>query len=348
MEEKDLPQIVTPLLYWYQANARVLPWRSDPTPYHVWISEIMLQQTRVEAVISYYERFLSYLPDIASLAAVDDDLLMKLWEGLGYYSRARNLKKAAKVIMERYEGMLPSSVEALLTLPGIGPYTAGAIASIAYQQPEPAVDGNVIRVLTRLLADPTPTSDPALSRSLSARLRPIYPPEQSRAFTQALMELGAIVCIPNGAPHCEGCPLAFLCRARAENAVEDYPIRGEKKARKIIPRTILRVRCGERLAIRRREEGGLLHGLWELPAIEGHVDETTVREFLGSLGMNVLSIGPSLEAKHIFTHLEWHMHSFEVITDLPSACFVWASPNELHTRYALPSAFRAFLSETGQ
>lgn len=343
MEENRLYEIVTPLLYWYQANARVLPWRSDPTPYHVWISEIMLQQTRVEAVISYYERFLSCLPDVASLAAVDDDLLMKLWEGLGYYSRARNLKKAANVVTAHYDGVLPSSVGELLSLPGIGPYTAGAIASIAYNLPEPAVDGNVIRVLTRLLADSTPTSDPALVRSLSAQLRPLYPPEQCRAFTQALMEIGAVVCIPNGAPHCDRCPVAFACRAFANGNPASYPVKAAKKPRKIVPRTVLLLRCGDRLAIRRREEKGLLHGLWELPAMEGYASEDAVGSYLASLGISAASVVPFVEAKHVFTHLEWHMHSFEIAISTPSDRFVWASPAELRTLYALPSAFRAFL-----
>ena len=211
---------------WDAAVRRDLPWRRSPTPYHVWISEIMLQQTRIEAVIPYYERFLAELPDVAALASVDDDRLMKLWEGLGYYSRARNLKKAAQQVIERFGGALPATAEELRSLPGIGEYTAGAIASLAFHKPEPAVDGNVLRVLSRLLASKDDVMSPAVRKSVTADLRSIYPSgEQAALVTEGLMELGETLCIPNGEPLCDACPAAALCRARAAGDPTQYPVR---------------------------------------------------------------------------------------------------------------------------
>ena len=232
-QKQKLSQIITPLLCWYERHKRPLPWRMEPTPYHVWISEIMLQQTRIEAVIPYYERFLKELPDVAALAAADDDRLMKLWEGLGYYSRARNLKKAALQIMEKHGGELPESAEELKRLSGIGDYTAGAISSICFGKPEPAVDGNVLRVIMRVLGK---TDDIALSstkKETADALREIYPEgDDAKGLTQAIMELGESVCIPNGEPKCGVCPLAALCRARAENSVDSIPVKSPKKPRK--------------------------------------------------------------------------------------------------------------------
>lgn len=334
------------LIDWFAADARPLPWRTDPSPYHVWLSEIMLQQTRIEAVIPYYERFLRELPDIASLAAVEDERLMKLWEGLGYYSRARNLKAAAIAVMSEHSGELPSTAAALQKLPGIGPYTAGAIASIAYGEPEPAVDGNVLRVVSRLLADPSDIMQPSTRRRISDALAETYPAQGDgcRRLTQAWMELGERVCIPNGTPHCEECPLAALCRAHAAAEEEAYPVRSAKRPRRIEQRTVLLLLCGDRFAVRRRPESGLLAGLWEFPCLEGHADEEQVRAYLDGIGLCAGLIAPTAPAKHIFTHIEWHMQGYTV--DCPhandTAGLTWVTAAQWRDEYAAPTAYRAF------
>ena len=210
---------------WYKSNPRPLPWRDSPSPYHVWVSEIMLQQTRIEAVIPYYERFLAEVPDIAALAALEEERLLKLWEGLGYYSRARNLQKAAVIVTEQYGGELPASAEELRKLPGIGDYTAGAIASIAFSLPEPAVDGNVLRVLTRLLADAEDISSPAVRKNFTSLLREFYPSgEDAGLLTQGLMELGELICLPSGEIRCADCPVRTLCRSGRDGKADLYPV----------------------------------------------------------------------------------------------------------------------------
>ena len=201
------------LLAWYKSGHRILPWRDDPTAYHVWISEIMLQQTRVEAVKPYYQRFMEVLPTVYDLKEISDEKLLKLWEGLGYYSRARNLKKAACKIVEEYDGKIPDTYEELISLPGIGDYTAGAILSIAYQKPYPALDGNVFRVLTRVFANPVDILSTKGKKEIRDLLLSILPTSDNSSFTQSLMELGAVVCIPSGEPHCHACPLKHMCIA---------------------------------------------------------------------------------------------------------------------------------------
>ena len=256
-----LPEALLLIRQWYAASRRLLPWREDPTPYHTWIAEIMLQQTRIEAVIPYYTRFLRELPDVASLAAVSEDRLLKLWEGLGYYSRARNLKKAALMIMERWNGVIPADAEELKKLPGIGDYTAGSIASIAFGLPEPAVDGNVMRVMTRLLACSDDISVPATKKSITVLLRAEYPSgEQAALLTEGIMELGETVCLPNAVPRCENCPIRGLCTAHQEGEELSYPVKSAGKARRIEEKTVFLLHCGSRFAIRRRPEGGLLAG----------------------------------------------------------------------------------------
>ena len=235
----SLDLIAQPLLVWYDARRRILPWREDPSPYHVWLSEIMLQQTRVEAVKPYYDRFLGKLPDIESLAEVEEEQLLKLWEGLGYYNRARNLKKSAVQIVSEYDGKMPEEYEQLLKLAGIGSYTAGAIASIAFHKPVPAVDGNVLRILSRLRLDDRDILDPKVRKSIEEELRDIIPAKRPGDFNQALMELGAMVCIPNGKPKCEECPWCELCQARIQGRVSEYPKKAPKKPRKIEKKTIL-------------------------------------------------------------------------------------------------------------
>lgn len=346
----SLGAIVEPLLAWYEQNSRPLPWRLSPTPYHVWLSEIMLQQTRIEAVIPYYERFLSVYPTVASLAAADDEQLMKLWEGLGYYSRARNLKKAAVCIMEQHGGKLPADYTALRSLPGIGAYTAGAVASIAFGLPEPAVDGNVLRVITRLCADRADITKETTKRRITEQLREIYPQEPSgaAAMTQALMELGERVCLPNGEPHCDACPLGLVCRARAKGLIDDIPVRTPKKPRRIEPRTVFLIVADGKIALVKRPSHGLLAGLWEFPCMPVHLDEATAMQRLCTCGASVRTLSCTTDATHIFTHIEWHMKGYIALCDRPVADWddselVFVTPDELKSSYALPTAYRAYL-----
>lgn len=337
-----LTQLPDRLLAWYDAGARVLPWREDPTPYRVWVSEIMLQQTRVEAVKPYYERFLTALPTVQALAEAPEEQLLKLWEGLGYYNRVRNLQKGAQTVMERFGGQIPASFEELRTLPGIGDYTAGAIASIAFQLPVPAVDGNVLRVISRVLCRYDNILDPKVKRRVEGELRQILP-RRVGDFNQSLMELGAMVCQPNGPPKCLLCPLGQLCRAHAQGVAEELPVKTKPKSRKVQDRTVFLLFSKEgRLALARRPEKGLLAGLWELPAAESALDRKGALSWLESLGgEGELSPGP--KAKHIFSHVEWHMTSWVVtgVGELPE--FAWAAGEELSQAYPLPAAFKAFL-----
>ena len=330
------------LIPWYRSVRRDLPWRRDPTPYQVWISEIMLQQTRIEAVIPYYARFLAELPDVASLAAVPEDRLLKLWEGLGYYSRARNLKKAAQLVMSEYGGELPRRAEELKKLPGVGDYTAGAIASIACGEPEPAVDGNVLRVVMRLTACGDDVLSPSTRRRVTAALRELYPTgEEASLLTEGLMELGETICLPNGEPRCRDCPLRELCAAHREGREADFPKRSPKKERRIEEKTVLLLRCGGRYALHRRE-AGLLAGMWEFPNLPGKLDAEAVRAALLSRGLSAETIRPCGESKHVFTHVEWHMTGFFVDISRQSGEFEWKSPEEIRSGYAVPTAFRAY------
>ncbi len=343
--EKLFPMI-PPLLEWYRENKRRLPWRDDPTPYHVWISEIMLQQTRIEAVIPYYHRFLSEIPDIKTLSEIDDDKLMKLWEGLGYYSRARNLKKAAVQIMAEYDGKLLEEASSLQKLSGIGEYTAGAIASISFGKPEPAVDGNVLRVITRLLGCFDDVMLPATKKMITTELRAVYPTgEDAKNLTQAIMELGEAVCIPNGEAKCDRCPLSEHCAARKENLIDMLPVKTPKKARKIENRTVLLLSCRGKYAIRRRPEKGLLAGLWEYPNTEGHLSEEDIASFSKANQLCPLSIRPIGDAVHIFTHVEWHMIGFAAECIEESSAFEWHTAEEIKGHFAIPTAFRAFTKQ---
>ena len=331
------------LIDWCARSRRELPWRVSPTPYHVWVSEIMLQQTRIEAVIPYYARFLAALPDIASLAAVDEDQLLKLWEGLGYYSRARNLQKAARRVMAEYGGELPRSAKELKTLPGIGDYTAGAIASIAYGEPEPAVDGNVLRVMTRVLAMDRDILLPKTRAEIAALLKTAYPTgPRAGLLTEGIMELGETLCLPNARPRCEVCPLNALCRACLAGTTERYPVKSPPRARRIEERTVLLLRCGEKYAVRKRAGTGLLAGLWEFPNEAGALDEVGVRELVGALGGMAGHIEPCGGAKHVFTHVEWHMqgYRFEVEKELPG--LTWKTPAEIARDCPIPTALRAY------
>ena len=329
----QLDQLPIPLLQWYRENARVLPWRSDPTPYHVWVSEIMLQQTRVAAVLDYYRRFLSALPTVADLAACPEDELMKLWQGLGYYSRARNLQRAARQIMDEHGGVFPSTYPDIRALAGVGDYTAGAISSIAFGLAEPAVDGNVLRVVSRITGDSRDITRPETRRAVAQALRAVMPREAPGDFNQALMELGATVCLPNGAPLCERCPAAGFCAARREGRIAELPVKAAKRPRRVEERTVYLIFHDGRVALRRRPEKGLLAGLWEYPnepapwpcPVAGEA------EFAAA-------------GKHIFTHIEWHMNAYVVTAEgdeLPDG-WVWADWAALREVYAVPSAFQSF------
>ena len=331
-----LSQIPSPLLAWYDHAARVLPWRELPTAYRVWISEIMLQQTRVEAVKPYFERFIAALPDVSALAEVPEANLLKLWEGLGYYNRARNLQKAARVLVADYGGNLPASYEALLTLPGVGPYTAGAIASIAYNLPVPAVDGNVLRVTARLLGSADDIADPRVKTQREGELRAVLP-ARAGDFNQALMELGATVCLPNGAPLCERCPLAGLCTARREGLTSELPVKSRAKRRREEERTLFLLTCGGRT--------GLLAGLWELPTVPEKLSLEGARDILFDWGVPAGELTQLPPSKHIFTHLVWRMTAFAAEAHTPVPRFQWITPEELAERCALPHAFKAYFPE---
>ncbi len=343
---EHLTTIIPPLLAWYRNHKRPLPWRDKPTPYHVWISEIMLQQTRIEAVIPYYHRFLSELPDIKALSEVDDDKLMKLWEGLGYYSRARNLKKAALQLMKEYNGALPEEASELRKLSGIGDYTAGAIASISFGKPEPAVDGNVLRVITRVLGCMQDITLPATKKMISEELRAVYPTDKdARDLTQGIMELGESLCIPNGEAKCALCPLHDHCIACKEALTDTIPVKTPKKARKREERTVLLLSCRGKYAIRRRPEAGLLAGLWEYPNFTGHATEEALSAWLTEQDITPISIHPVGNAVHIFTHVEWHMTGFAAECTEESPAFSWYPAKEIKEQFAIPIAFRAYTKQ---
>ena len=338
-DEQIIAEAAVRLVDWYRENRRALPWRNEPSPYHVWISEIRLQQTRIEAVLGYYARFLEALPDLPALAAVEDDRLLKLWEGLGYYSRARNLKKAAVQVMEHCGGELPRRAEELKALPGIGDYTAGAIASIAYGEPEPAVDGNVLRVVMRLLACPDDVLLPATRRRVTELLRAVYPSGENAALlTEGIMELGETLCAPNAEALCERCPLSGLCRACGEGRARDFPFRSPPKERRQETRTVLLLRCGGRYALRRRPESGLLAGMWEFPNWEGELGPEALAAQLGV----PLCCTPCGQARHVFSHVEWHMVGYLAGCETEPEGFLWRTPREIGEDCPIPTAFRYF------
>ncbi len=345
--QQRLRAMARPLLSWYEDHARSLPWRDDPTPYRVWISEIMLQQTRVEAVKPYFERFMAALPTVQALAAVEDDRLMKLWEGLGYYTRARNLKKAALMIEQRHGGALPASYEALLDLPGIGSYTAGAIASIAFGIPVPAVDGNVLRVISRVLGDREDIRQPAVKARMEREIREVMPSERTSQYNQGLIEVGAIVCVPGGEPRCGECPMESICLTRKQGLWKEIPVRGPLKKRKVEELTVCLIRRGDQVAIHKRPETGLLASLYELPNAPGHLEPEQVIKAFGLPSELVEAVEPLPAAKHIFTHVEWHMAGYAVSlkaggeTDGDGA-FFFVERQAVKGKYPLPGAFKAY------
>lgn len=349
-ETLRLEAIPKPLLKWYDKNRRILPWREEPTPYRVWVSEIMLQQTRVEAVKPYFRRFMEALPDIKTLAEADEEQLLKLWEGLGYYNRVRNLQKAAIQIEENYGGQMPAEYEELLKLTGIGSYTAGAISSIAYGKKHPAVDGNVLRVIARVRADERFITDPKVKTSVEQDLEEIMPMDRPGDFNQAMMEIGACVCLPNGAPLCGECPLSHICLAHEQGREMEFPKKEGKKPRVVQEMTVLIIRDEDRTAVRRRPEKGLLAGMYEFPWMEGFRTEDEVTAFLSENGIRTLRIRPLENAKHIFTHREWHMKGYMVrVDELEHGCpgdevqdWIYIEPSDTKEKYPIPSAFAAY------
>lgn len=344
----DIKEFQKALLGWYAREARTLPWRDDPTPYKVWISEMMLQQTRVDTVIPYFDRFIADLPTVQALAEVGEDRLMKLWQGLGYYNRALNLKKAARIIMAEFSGIIPSSDKELQSLPGIGAYSAGAIASIAFGKRIAAVDGNVLRVMARITASPEDIADPKVKKQLGEFVSSLLPSTQNGDFSQALMELGAMVCLPNGEPKCAQCPVSRFCAALQKGLTAQIPPKSDKKQRKILKKTVFVIFCNGRYALRKREDSGLLPNLWEFPNMPGHLTELQCEEVLEDAGLRILKITAMKPAVHIFSHLEWHMTGYLVQareTDA-SAGWIWATQEEITHQYSIPTAFKAFLPDS--
>ncbi len=340
-ESERIGAAVPLILAWHRANRRPLPWRDHPTPYAVWVSEIMLQQTRIEAALPYYLRFMERLPTVEALAEVSEEELLKLWEGLGYYSRARNLQKCARLLVEKYGGALPRFAEELRALPGIGDYTAGAIASIAQGQPEPAVDGNVLRVVLRLTGSHDDALNAKTRQRVTALLREVYPAgEDAGMLTEGLMELGETVCLPRESANCLTCPLSALCLARERGEQVELPVRSPPKPRRVEERTVLLLSCGRKYAIRRRDGTGLLAGMWEYPNVDGFLSESEIFSRLQEKGLEPLSIQPWGEARHLFTHVEWRMRAFRVEAAEEGGPYLWQSAEELRESRAIPSAFR--------
>ncbi len=340
---RKLPDLIIP---WYQKNKRQLPWRVNPTPYHVWVSEIMLQQTRVEAVRAYYGRFLEALPEIVDLAQAPEDRLLKLWEGLGYYNRVRNMQKAAKEILMDYDGKFPENYESILALPGIGSYTAGAISSFAFGIPKPAVDGNVLRVITRITGDDSDIAKQSTKGKVERALEELIPREDSSDFNQGLIELGALVCGPNGEPKCTICPLKDICQAREKDLISKIPVKSKLKKRKIQKKTVFIFRDNNQLALHKREDKGLLAGMYEFPNIEGHLDEDQATCYCKKIGLMPVRIKKLEAAKHIFSHIEWHMIGYEILVDelekSNEAEYMFVSPSDIKEQYSIPSAFAAY------
>lgn len=357
LEEKDrsleqrerLRAVEKPLLAWYASRARKLPWREDPKPYRVWISEIMLQQTRVEAVRPFFEQFIKALPKVEDVAVCPEEQLLKLWEGLGYYNRVRNIQKAAVRIVKEYGGRLPADYEKLKELPGIGNYTAGAVASIAYDLPVPAVDGNVLRVYTRIMEDDSDILKQSVKTKVEKEFLKVMPGSRSGTFNQALMELGAMICVPNGAPKCGVCPVAEYCQARVHGTVLNLPVKKKRQERRKEEKTVLVLRDGERVAIRKRPAKGLLAGMYELPNLEGYLSEEEILAWVENQDLIPLQIVPLIDAKHIFSHVEWDMKGYLIrvaaLEESADPKMIFAEISEVEKEYPIPAAFQAYAEQ---
>ena len=343
MEEQILKQLAQPLLAWYDIHRRILPWREEVSPYRTWVSEIMLQQTRVAAVLPYFQRFMEAFPTVEALAQADTERLMKLWEGLGYYSRARNLQKAARILTEQYGGRFPETYRELTALPGIGDYTAGAILSIAFGQAVPAVDGNVLRLAARITGSRLDVLDAKNRKIFRSWMAAAMSQERPGAYNQALMDLGATVCLPPGAPLCGNCPAGDFCIARQEGCQARLPVRSPKREKRTEKRTVLLLECEGRFAVERRSASGLLAGLWQLPNLTGERTADEAMAEAAALETQPAQLCRELRRTHVFTHIRWEMVCYHIRCRCAPPRFVWASPAELRETYALPTAFRIFL-----
>jgi A/G-specific adenine glycosylase len=296
------------LLYWFERNLRDLPWRRDRDPYKIWVSEIMLQQTRVDTVIPYFERFMERFPTILDLANAGEDEVVKLWEGLGYYSRARNLHSGVREVQASYGGKVPDTLEEISTIKGVGPYTAGAVLSIAYGKPEPAVDGNVMRVLSRILYITEDIQKAKTRKQFEEAVRGLIAAHNPSFFNQALMELGALICTPRS-PKCEHCPVASHCRAKDMGIQEELPVKGKSKPPKEVGLSVAFLYHEGKFFIRQRPKKGLLAGLWELPSTEGSVD-MLVLYLQQEYGIQAIGYEHQLNHQHTFSHLQWNMEVY--------------------------------------
>lgn len=337
------------IIEWYRKNKRALPWRDTKDAYRIWVSEIMLQQTRVEAVKPYYDRFLKELPDVKALSEAEEDKLLKLWEGLGYYNRVRNMQKAARQIMIDYHGEFPHTYEEICSLTGIGSYTAGAISSFAYNLLQPAVDGNVLRVVARITGDDRDIMKQSTRKSMEEMLKKVMPEGAPGDFNQGLIELGALVCVPNGEPKCGECPAFMYCEARIQGRIEELPVRQKAKKRRVEKRTILVFRDQDKIAISKRSGRGLLAGLYELPGTEGHLTPDEVTAYCKEIGLMPVQIRSLGEAKHVFSHIEWHMTGYVVLVDelekTNKKDYLFVRLEEIKETYPIPSAFERYMQQ---
>jgi len=344
---ENLKEMSKPLVEWYRNQKRDLPWREDINAYKVWVSEIMLQQTRVEAVKPYYARFLNAFPTIRDLAEAEEDLLLKMWEGLGYYNRVRNMQKAAQQVMVDYHGEFPSTYEEIRSLTGIGNYTAGAISSFAFGIPKPAVDGNVLRVISRLTASYEDIMKASVRERVEEDLEELIPVDAASDFNQGLIELGAIVCVPNGAPKCSECPLAHLCKAHEQGIELELPVKSKAKERRIEKKTVFIFQDGDHVAIKKRPAKGLLAGLYELPNVEGHLTEDEAIKYSKQIGLSPLRIQKLEDGKHIFSHVEWQMIGYQIrVDELENSCtekMMFVHPEEIQADYPIPAAFETYV-----
>ncbi len=339
---KLIKKMRKPIIQWYQANKRELPWRETKNPYHIWLSEIMLQQTKIEAVRQYYKRFLKQIPNIEQLAQVEEEKLLKLWEGLGYYNRAKNLKKAAQIIKQQYKGKMPKTYQELLKLPGIGEYTAGAISSIAYNEPVPAVDGNVLRVISRLIGSTKDVLDSKNKKEITQTLKENMPKKQAGDFNEGLMELGELICIPNGKPLCQKCPIQDICIAKKEKVTDQIPVRNKKVKRKKEQKTVFLLEYENKIAIRKRKKTGLLANMYEFPNIDQIIEKEEIQNILQNWFLTAKQIKWIGTHRHIFSHIEWEMIGYLLQVDKINKEFIWVEKEEILKKYPIPGAFIPF------
>ena len=334
-------KITRKLIKWYEENKRDLPWRKTTNPYYIWVSEVMLQQTRVEAVQVYYERFIKTLPTIKDLAEIKEDKLLKLWEGLGYYSRVRNMQKTAKVLVSKGYDNLPNSKEALLALPGIGEYTAGAILSIAFQIPTVAIDGNVYRVLGRYYTIEESISKHSTYSIYEKKMKKILSVNNASEFTQSFMDLGSSICTPKN-PKCDLCPLQEDCKAKKMHTTQNYPVKEKKKEQKIEERTVYIYLYKDKVAIQKRKNTGLLASMYEFPNNEELPSIIDIENKLLEENIDYQVVEEIGESKHVFSHIIWYMKGYLIVLKEPLNKYIWVTKKELKDKYSLPSAFNYY------